>query len=263
MKHALYKCIIFIIMFLYKIKSFLTKYMVMDNNAVDHNRKINTQLINNHLNKIDKNDYSILDAGCGLGENLDEIFKQNINAKIIGMDIHLPDLKKAKKMMGDKVTFIHCDCLNMKLDDNSIDIVLSNQVLEHIKEYDQYLSEIARVLKKGGLFVISTPNFLHPRNVFLKLLFQKPQMRWENSRNLPPEKYRGHTQEFYEEELISILKKHNFNLIEEKSIKPSLTLSGNIPFIIYRFFEYLFFILTKIFIRSGYNKNHNFILQYK
>ena len=32
-------------------------------------------------------------------------------------------------------------------------------------------------------------------------------MRWENNQDLPPEKYRGHVKEFFEEELITYYKK--------------------------------------------------------
>ncbi len=42
--------------------------------------------------------------------------------------------------------------------DNSIDTLVTFQVIEHIKDDDQYVKEIYRVLKPGGKAIISTPN---------------------------------------------------------------------------------------------------------
>lgn len=42
--------------------------------------------------------------------------------------------------------------------DNSFDCVVSFQVIEHIKNDKLYSSEIHRVLKPGGIFIVSTPN---------------------------------------------------------------------------------------------------------
>lgn len=61
--------------------------------------------------------------------------------------------------------------LGIPLKNGSIDVALSFQVIEHIgpKKVRDYLSETKRVLKDGGVFVVSTPNKK------LRLLpFQKP-----------------------------------------------------------------------------------------
>lgn len=42
--------------------------------------------------------------------------------------------------------------------DGSVDCVISFQVIEHIKNDGAFVAEVARVLKKGGLFICSTPN---------------------------------------------------------------------------------------------------------
>ena len=42
--------------------------------------------------------------------------------------------------------------------DNSFDYVVSFQVIEHIKDDAQFVSEVARVLRPGGKFIVSTPN---------------------------------------------------------------------------------------------------------
>ena len=45
------------------------------------------------------------------------------------------------------------------LEDESIDLVISLAVIEHIENIDNYLNEIMRVLVKGGTVYVTTPNF--------------------------------------------------------------------------------------------------------
>jgi len=53
---------------------------------------------------------------------------------------------------------IRGDATKMELKDASFDVVYCYHVLEHIPEYDKALSEMRRVLKKGGLLYIGVPN---------------------------------------------------------------------------------------------------------
>ena len=226
-------------------------------NNENKNRLINLELLDTYTKQ---RDFTLLDAGCGNGTNLEDIILKYPNAKIIGIDNFKPDIDDAKKNLPIKL-ILYCDCLDMKINSESIDVVLSNQVIEHIVKHEKYLSEIKRILKSEGLLILSTPNFHNPKNTLLKLFFQKPIMRWENNKNLPPNEYRGHVKEFYEDELISLIQKHNFKLLASSPIIPKPSLNGNIPFILYRFFEYLFFTITKPFVRKGYSNNHNMIFE--
>ena len=227
-------------------------------NNENKNGLINLYLLDSYTKK---HDFTLVDTGCGNGSNLTEIITKYPDATFIGIDNYKPDLDVAKKALHGKAKFLLCDCLDMKLDNKTIDIVLSNQVIEHITDYEKYVSEMKRILRDKGLLIISTPNFLHPRNVLLKLFFQKPIMRWENNKGLSPDEYRGHIKEFFEDELISLLEKHNFKLIESRPILPEPTMKGNFTFIVYRFLEYIFFILTKPFVSKAYSKNLNMIFE--
>ena len=240
---------------IFKLSSIVKTSLINNENK---NRLINLDLLDTYTKK---RDFTLLDAGCGNGTNLEDIILKYPNAKVIGIDNFKPDIEVAKKKFADKIDFLHCDCLDMKINGESIDVVLSNQVIEHIVKYEKYLSEIKRILKSEGLLILSTPNFHNPKNTLLKLFFQKPIMRWENNKNLPPNEYRGHVKEFYEDELISLIQKHNFKLLASRPIIPKPSLKGNIPFILYRFFEYLFFTITKPFVRQGYSNNHNMIFE--
>jgi SAM-dependent methyltransferase len=57
---------------------------------------------------------------------------------------------------------------------NSFDVVHANQVIEHVWELDTFVSEIHRVLKKGGYAVICTENLASWHNIFSLLLGYQP-----------------------------------------------------------------------------------------
>tara|TARA_S200000501_G_scaffold129580_1_gene122443 strand:- start:2602 stop:3333 length:732 start_codon:yes stop_codon:yes gene_type:complete len=227
-------------------------------NNENKNRLINLDLLDTYVNQ---NDFTLLDSGCGKGANLEDIILKYPDARIIGVDNFKLDIDYAKRRFLNKVDFLHCDCLDMKIKSKSVDIVLSNQVIEHILDYEKYLSEIKRILKRNGLLILSTPNFHNPKNTLLKLFSQKPIMRWENNKNLPPDEYRGHIKEFYEDELITLVQKHSFKLIASRPIIPKPSLKGNVLFIVYRLFEYFFYLISKPFVSRGYGNNHNMIFE--
>lgn len=73
-------------------------------------------------------------------------------------------VKKPLEKHGIQYTGLDIEDLNFETDtlpiqDNSIDVVMSLAVIEHIQNPELFLSEIYRVLKPGGFVYLSTPNF--------------------------------------------------------------------------------------------------------
>ncbi len=56
----------------------------------------------------------------------------------------------------------------------SFDAVVSNQVIEHVPSSDHFMAEIARVLKPGGLAIVSTENLASWHNVVALILGWEP-----------------------------------------------------------------------------------------
>lgn len=80
---------------------------------------------------------------------------------VFGVDISNVAINYARKKFSKKNTeFILGDGESIPLDENSVDIVISFETIEHIKDYKKFVKEIKRVLKPNGLVVISTPNDL-------------------------------------------------------------------------------------------------------
>lgn len=56
------------------------------------------------------------------------------------------------------IKFVLGDASKIPLEDNLVDVVVSFETIEHIPNYIEFISEIKRVLKPGGTFLVSTPN---------------------------------------------------------------------------------------------------------
>jgi len=78
---------------------------------------------------------------------------------VYGFDLSDGMISKAKKTaerMGVRnVEFIQTDLSQIPLKDKSVDIVISNCVLNHISDKQKIWNEIYRILKKGGAFTVS------------------------------------------------------------------------------------------------------------
>lgn len=117
-------------------------------------------LINNFYNTLLSeaerlNPESILDVGCGEGFTLERLQKEKIGKKLVGVDFLERAIQIGKKERPDldlKVGNLY----EIPCKDNSFDLVICSEVLEHIKDPEKGLSELVRVSKKYCL--LSVPN---------------------------------------------------------------------------------------------------------
>lgn len=93
--------------------------------------------------------------GCGVGASM--VCMARDFASVIGVDPSLPDLILAKKACEEfgitNVTLAHCFGENMPVPDEQVDLILAENVLEHVPELASVLGEVRRVLKPGATFV--------------------------------------------------------------------------------------------------------------
>lgn len=134
--------------------------------AEDHSKQVTAEHIAHAaLNDLDES-ARILDLGCGEGDSQDFFKTANDRGLWFGVDIEdSSEVQSRTRQDGNFVTF---DGINLPFQDASFDLVFSRQVLEHVRHPDQLLSEVARVLKPGGLFV-GTVSYLEPyhsRSIF-------------------------------------------------------------------------------------------------
>lgn len=94
-------------------------------------------------------------AGSGYGTNM---LAQKAK-KAYGVDVSSAAIKYAKENYNAKnIEFLVGDAEEIPLADNSVDLVVTFETIEHIKNYKKFLAEISRVLKDDGLAIVSTPN---------------------------------------------------------------------------------------------------------
>jgi ubiquinone/menaquinone biosynthesis C-methylase UbiE len=121
--------------------------------------------------------FKILDVGCGKGDDLinikNTLQSKNINAELYGLEIY-DEYRKISEELGITVEAINIEIDKFPYPNEYFDIIVVNQVLEHIKEFFWIVSEINRVMKKGGLFIIGVPNLASWHNRVLLLFGQQP-----------------------------------------------------------------------------------------
>ena len=115
---------------------------------------------NNRLDNIVKSVFSrnkrILDAGCGEGHLLQRLhnFKDN---EYYGIDV-TPIAIEHAKLRCPFAKIKTGNLLETGYDDNFFDVVICTEVLEHIPQFKLVLREFKRIVKPGGLLIISFPN---------------------------------------------------------------------------------------------------------
>ena len=98
---------------------------------------------------------NLLEIGCGEGRGVELLAP--LVTQYTAIDKILPVIDQLRKEYPDQ-KFETGNIPPLPYDDNVFDSIVSFQVIEHIKADDQFLSEIHRVLKPGGVALITTPN---------------------------------------------------------------------------------------------------------
>ncbi len=98
--------------------------------------------------------FSLLEVGCGPG---DLLLALPPGARRVGLDLSSSLLRRARQRLGAFASFLQGDAERLPLANASFDRVLCSEVLEHVRHPERVLQEIARVLRPGGLAVVSVP----------------------------------------------------------------------------------------------------------
>lgn len=114
----------------------------------------------------------LLDIGCNAGSFSVEVGKAIGTDHIAGIDID-PECLKAAEAKGIRAV-CHDANTRFPFPDSSFDVVIANQLLEHLNDADVFFAEVHRVLKSGGYAVISTPNLSSLHNIFFLVMGQQP-----------------------------------------------------------------------------------------
>ncbi len=101
----------------------------------------------------------IVDVGCGTGYLTRLLQKQYPRAQFLGIDLAdgmLQQAKSAEKAWFNKAAYLRADSRQLPLADKSVDLLVSNLMLQWCPDYPKALSEFARVLHPEGYLLLTT-----------------------------------------------------------------------------------------------------------
>ncbi len=95
----------------------------------------------------------ILDIGCGTGRLLRKIAQRWPSAHLIGVDPAEGMIAQARRF-APEITFYVGQAESLPLPDASLDLVVSTMSFHHWQDQADGIAQVARVLRKGGIFVL-------------------------------------------------------------------------------------------------------------
>lgn len=115
---------------------------------------------------------SACDVGAGDGNITTRIFSQLDLREAHVVESYAPNAAELR----ERGFVVHEDDLNRptSIPDASFDLVVSNQVIEHLYDTDVFIEDIYRILRPGGVAVISTENLASWHNIFALILGWQP-----------------------------------------------------------------------------------------
>ncbi|MEO1590767.1 MAG: class I SAM-dependent methyltransferase [Cyanobacteria bacterium J06632_22] len=119
--------------------------------------------------RVNEDDEAILDAGCGDGYLLYAVHLRCPNSRLFGVDDNDLGVQLAQEKFIENncpAKFQSASIYSLPFPDESFDVVLNADVIEHLDQPDAALQEMARVLKPNGRLLMSTPN-------------RKPEGKWD------------------------------------------------------------------------------------
>ncbi|MBA7480179.1 Ubiquinone biosynthesis O-methyltransferase, mitochondrial [subsurface metagenome] len=126
---------------------------------MSYNQVVIRLLKNTLRNHSDIDDMRVLDVGCSDGYLL-ELIKNKTSIKenqLYGLEIQRIRFVLARDRINNS-NFVNASALDLPFKNDSFDIVIATEVLEHLTQPNVYIRELYRVLKNKGFFVISTPS---------------------------------------------------------------------------------------------------------
>lgn len=100
---------------------------------------------------------AILDVGCGRGRLLARLRRAHPDASLTGTSIFPFSLAEREHLDRHDIRPIYCAAHRIDVPDSSQDVVVSTEVIEHLRDPAALVREIFRVLRPGGVFCVTAP----------------------------------------------------------------------------------------------------------
>ncbi|MCF8231323.1 MAG: class I SAM-dependent methyltransferase [Bacteroidales bacterium] len=105
---------------------------------------------------------NVLDAGSGFGQYSYYLSRAGKNWQIKGLDVKVDQVEECNRFFNhfgkDNVHFEYADLTRQTEPEETYDLILSVDVMEHIEDDQAVFANLCHYLKKGGMLLISTPS---------------------------------------------------------------------------------------------------------
>lgn len=127
------------------------------------------RLLKKYLNN---NKCKVLDVACGEGHITNKIKCEFPNWEVYGLDYSLSAIMFANRSYSN-INFIVADAYNPPFSKKFFDVIILNNIWEHVADPLHLLKEVSKIIKDNGYVVISTPSRYRFRNL-IRIFLGKP-----------------------------------------------------------------------------------------
>lgn len=159
--------------------------------------------------------YQVLDLGCGAGTTSAVLFDDHDRFRVTGADVSTTALQQYRATTTNPGVLL--DAQRLPFPDNTFDVVVSDDVVEHLVDTDAYAREIHRVLRPDGWLFLTTPNLAAWFNRLGLLVGVQPafsEVSFEKVFGRPGWDIVGHLRLFTHRSIKEFLDHHGFTLVE-------------------------------------------------
>ncbi len=139
------------------------------------------------LERLDRN-LRVLEIGAGGGFLLEELWRRGFR-RMTGSDITVTALLEMSHR-DSQLQVVGADAESLPFRDQTFDVVISSDVIEHLVRPDDHLAEVRRVLSPGGQYLLKTPN-RRPAELYYRLRGLYDHHIWHPSMFAPGELQRA------------------------------------------------------------------------
>lgn len=157
----------------------------------------------------------VLDLGCGAGANTLSLFSGHPDVEVIGLDLSVRSAGTFRTRTGRPAVVGSGEALPFGT--GTLDLVVCNDVIEHVLDPDLFVEEIRRVLRPGGHLLLSTPNLAAWFNRLALLVGVQPAFSEVSYRGIfgrPGKDVVGHLRLYTPRALRPFLEFHRFTVVE-------------------------------------------------
>ncbi len=110
------------------------------------------------IRQIPKISGAVLDVGCGNGWLAAYLIQHRPNVEVCSMDLSTSNTTNTRKRVrSERHLVIRADALHLPFKDESFDVLVASEILEHVEQVPAFLKELYRVLKPAGRLIMTTP----------------------------------------------------------------------------------------------------------